>query len=344
MKLAFYKDHFKAPSKVPLPVSVVICAHNEAINLRANLLAILQQDFQEFEVVVVNDASSDDTSIVLEEFKLQNTHLKIVTIAPEDKLHAGKKHALEVGLKAAKHSQVVLTDADCSVVSDKWISLMEKGLDETREIVLGYSPVVRRNGMLNAVIRYDVLQVGIQYLSFALWGIPYMGTGRNMAYKKKLTQQKSLEKHRDLLSGDDDLFINQVATHKNTIICIDRKAHMMALPKLTWKEYYKQKKRHFSTGIRYQKKHLLLLTWWNSSKGLFYISFLILLLLGSGLKVIFTLFCTYYIIHYIVQNIIAKKLGDRDLLLFIPFIDVISVFFNSFVIGTTFFSNSKQWK
>jgi len=167
------------------PVSVVICAKNAAFFLEKYLPSILTQDYPEFEVIVVNDCSYDETETVLAQFAATNKHMRYTNLVEDAKFKHGKKLALTVGIKSAKYETLVLTDADCYAKSDKWLQTMVSGFSDEKTIVLSYGGYEKSNGLLDKIIRYDTLFIAMNYLSFAHAGIPYMGVGRNLAYKKK---------------------------------------------------------------------------------------------------------------------------------------------------------------
>ena len=234
-------------------ISVIICAKNEEENLEKFLPHVLQQDYPEFEVVVVNDSSTDDTEHVLMKLAAQFDQFRYTSIPADDKLKRGKKLALTIGLKAAKYDHVLLSDADCYPVSDQWLKQMASNFSEDHKIVLGYGGYERKNGLLNTLIRYETTFTAIQYLSYAIKGKPYMGVGRNLAYEKALFfDNKGFAGHYHLLSGDDDLFVNQNATGLNCAVEFSPESHTRSLPETTFRAWIKQKKRHLSAGSHYK--------------------------------------------------------------------------------------------
>lgn len=315
-------------------VSVIICARNEATNLRRNLPKILEQDYPNFEVVVVNDASTDDTAEVLIDFSKKYPHLKIVSILEKKKL--GKKSALAEGIKHAQHDWLLMTDADCTPlpmvsgqVSINWISGMMAGISEGKEIVLGYAPYSKRDSsLLNKFIRFEAIWTATQYLSFALIGQPYMGVGRNLLYNKKLYKQvNGFSKHEDLASGDDDLFVNQVITQKNFSIILLPQTYMVSEPKTRWNSYFTQKKRHLSAGNYYILKHQILLGLVSASHFFFFVT-----IIFSTYAKISTMFAVANIVVrtiliWTVYAKILRKLHEERLLWWIPLLDVLYVFF-----------------
>jgi len=234
-------------------ISVIICAKNEEKNLEKHLPLILQQDYPEFEVVVVNDSSTDDTEQVLIRLAAQFKQLRYTSIPANDKHMRGKKLALTIGLKSARHDLVLLSDADCYPVSDQWLKRMGSHFSEEKKIVLGYGAYERKKGLLNLLIRYETTFTAIQYLSYAIIGKPYMGVGRNLAYHKALFfDNKGFAGHYHLLSGDDDLFVNENATKTNSAVEFSPESHTRSLPETTFRAWIKQKKRHLSAGSFYR--------------------------------------------------------------------------------------------
>ena len=98
-----------------------------------------------------------------------------------------------------------------------------------------------------------------------------MGVGRNLSYKRDVfLRSKGFSSINHIPSGDDDLFINKVATSKNTRIVIDPDAITLSGPKKTWGDWVRQKTRHFSTAKYYKPKHKFLLGLYTISQFLFY--------------------------------------------------------------------------
>jgi cellulose synthase/poly-beta-1,6-N-acetylglucosamine synthase-like glycosyltransferase len=175
IRLAFYKPQVRDQSQQH-PVSVVVCARDEDENLARNLPGLLVQQYPtSHEVIVVNDNSVDDSKYILQELKKTFKSLHIVELTQEAKLIKGKKYPLSIGIKEAKHEVLLLTDADCVPASENWIRKMQDGYNNGIELVLGYGAYNKRPGLLNKLIRFETFHSALQYLSFAMAGIPYMG-------------------------------------------------------------------------------------------------------------------------------------------------------------------------
>lgn len=324
-KLAFHKEENKQRTEHQ-PVSVIISAHNEDYNLQKNLPAILNQNYPDFEVVVVNHASTDNTSNILIDLKLQFNNLKIVTIERELNFFKGKKFPLSIGIKSAKNELLLLTDADCKPNSDQWIKLMAANYTSKTDVVLGYGPYNMSGGFLNILIRYDTFMIALQYFSFALIGLPYMGVGRNLSYRKStFYKNKGFTSHYNIPSGDDDLFIRQVSNNINTKIEVSENSFMYSEPKHRFIDWFRQKQRHLSTGKLYSPLFKLLLGGFSFSQLLFYATLVILL--SKNVLLITTLAIMLITIssRIFIQKKAALKLGENQILLFSLFGDILYV-------------------
>jgi len=282
-RLAF-RDQRMEPDR-DLPVSVVVCARNERFALQQLIPLLMDQDHREFEVVVVNDRSDDDTWEVLQWMKPDLPRLKPVNIQADEKFSYGKKIALGVGIRSAKHPHVLLTDADCLPTGRDWISTMAAGFRGGKQIVIGHSPYERKSGLTNLLERYDGLSKAVQFISFAQAGFPYMGVGRNLGYTHDIFfSAKGSRRHQQLMSGDDDLLINEVARARNTAAVADGRSYMTtrATPDLaTW---IRRKRRHYTTARFYRFGHQLLLTLLPLGHLLLWAAVVALLVLGRPLE------------------------------------------------------------
>jgi biofilm PGA synthesis N-glycosyltransferase PgaC len=344
-KLAGYKIPPRDNDADTIPVSVVIAARNEAQNLSRFLPSILSQDYPDFEVIVINDCSSDGSDIILMEMQTNHPQLKVVTITEHDRFKTGKKFALTLGIKAAANEHLLFTDADCVPSSDQWIRLMARNFTPETELILGYSPYKREGGLMNTFIRFETLKTGMNYLSAALGGDAYMGIGRNMAYTKTLFfKSKGFASHMHVLSGDDDLFVNQNATANNVRIEIDKGAFTYSQAKTTLSAWYRQKKRHMGVGKLYKSGHRRILTIDAISGFVYYLLLIVSLILKIEPMLALGLLVLRLGLQLFFYTRIFKKLKAKDLLLYLPFLDLLYYFYlNIFgLIGT--FIKTTQWK
>ncbi len=341
------------PDQVDLPpISIVICAKNEAKNLKNNIPFLLQQDYPKFEILLINDVSSDSTLEVMQDFARLSPAINIVDIACDDRhLHiptagsGGKKYALTQGIKNAKYPHLLFIDADCHPISDKWIRKMASGFSGKKSIVLGYGAYKKiKTSLLNKIIRFETLLTAIQYFGYAEHKNPYMGVGRNLGYTKTLFKRhRGFQTHEQVASGDDDLFINMAATATNTSIVYEKISHTLSEPKKTWRAWFRQKRRHTDVSHLYRTKHKLQLTG-------FYISQFIFITLFVPIAFIdhFSLAITVFIImrYAIVWTVIAfgaEKLGEKDLIYYFPLIELFLIPLQLSIFISNLICTQKNW-
>lgn len=326
-RLAFYKPGTKSSTQTHA-VSVIICARDEAENLATNLPGVLVQDYKTtHEVVVVNDNSFDESKYLLEQLKKEFRQMNVVELTQEAKMIPGKKFPLSIGIKSAKHEVLLLTDADCVPASEKWIESMQHTYDEQTEIVLGYGPFHKKKGLLNKLVRWETFHTALQYFSYALAGIPYMGVGRNLSYKKIVFfRHKGFSAHNHLPGGDDDLFINAAANKANTKINIDPESFTLSNPPVSWQQWLKQKRRHYTTSKYYRPLHKFLLALYAVANFIFYP-----LVLASMIFYDWRLGFMMLAIKLLAQGIVyaraMQKLGEKDLLPYLLFFDLWMFFY-----------------
>lgn len=344
-KLAFYKpqDNYRNNTE---PVSIIIAARNEMDNLERNLIPILEQDYPEFEVVVVNDCSWDGSQAWLEELQKTQPRLKVSQLIEQEKYPTGKKFALTIGIKAAKYDQLLFTDADCEPTSNQWLRLMQSKFSQGKDIVLGFSPYRKQAGFLNRFIRFETLITAQFYLSMAIMGKPFMGVGRNLAYRKDLFfKHKGFAAHQHIMSGDDDLFVNEAATSTNTAIQIDPAAFVFTDAKKTFSSWSNQKSRHMSTGKYYKTSHKRMLGTYYAAMMLFYALVTANLLVNIyAWPFVVGIFAIKFISQTIVFYLSGKKLKYQTLAYGILLLDFVYIFY-LLIYGTKgyFTKNRKQW-
>ncbi len=339
VQIAFYKESV-TENKDEIPVTIIICAKNEEINLKKNLDRIINQTYRSFEVLVVDDHSTDNTWNVLMDFIKKNPYLRI--IKNNNINSVGKKSALTTGILSAKYDTVLLTDADCQPQNEYWLKEMSNRLARNTDIVLGYGPYQMREGFLNKFLRFEAVMTAIQYFSFALAGMPYMGVGRNLMYKKKLFfETDGFTKHKHIASGDDDLFIQDVITKSNFNIALNEKTFMYSEPKLTWRSYYRQKLRHTTTGTSYKPWIQFFLGLFSLTHFLHYLGGAVLLFYGTKLVVLLILarMMSILIIHWF----ILKKLNESLLFKWIPILDICYIFYYIAILPSIVIGKNDRW-
>lgn len=326
------------------PVSVIIVAKNELENLTNHLPKFFAQNHPTFEIIVVNNCSWDASGELLKELTTQHKNLKIVTIEEQERYPKGKKFALTLGIKAAEYETLLMTDADCYPSSDSWITEMQQAYTPKTELVLGYGAYEKKGGLLNYLIRYETFYTALQYLSFALAKSPYMGVGRNLSYQKStFFKVKGFAKHNHILSGDDDLFVNEVGTNKNTAISIIPNAFTVSIPKKKWGDWFSQKRRHLHTGKHYKFKHKFWLALLNITHILFFVAGITLLSLWQEPEVTAIIFGSRWLIILIVSFGAMRKLKENNLIWGLLFLDIFYFIYYLLTGIRTLFSRQKKW-
>lgn len=344
-KLARHKP--TSEEAVPLPpVTVIICARNEEENLRAFLPSVLTQDYPEYEVILVDDFSEDDSKWLLKELMAIHPNLRVIEIAEHIRLKHGKKFAVTLGVKGARYEHLVFTDADCQPHSDQWLRRMAAAFAPDTEIVLGYSPYLQQGGLLGLLIQFETFHTAMSYLSYALKGKAYMGVGRNMAYTKSLFfKGKGFASHMHIPSGDDDLFVNQNATRTNTAICIDPEAHVWSRPKETFSAYYRQKTRHAGASKAYKPGHRRMLALQLVSAVLFYLACVVsLAVLPHYWPYVLGMYLLRLTAQLLVYYPIMAKLRAKRLFWWLPLADVFFYFYICINGFFALFKSDVQWK
>ncbi|MBR4739143.1 MAG: glycosyltransferase [Bacteroidales bacterium] len=276
------RSRVKGENEPTPPVSVVLTARNDAAWLKENLVYLLEQDYPDFEVVVVDYLSNDDTEFVLKLLKDYYPHLKVVPFKEDVNLFQGKKYPLSIGIKSAKNDILMLADPDCTPKNLLWLRGMVRGfMKEGTQVVLGYCGVKRTKTLLGCLQQYDALAYGAQYLGSALLGHPYTGSGRNLSYRRSFFfRQGAFIRHYDVADGSDDLFVYQNADRKNTSICIDSDACLMAEPRKHFYQWHDDRRHRVATRNRHRLSDRLcesLPGWMNI---LFYAAAVLLVLRG----------------------------------------------------------------
>ena len=322
LRLAFFKEK-KTVASTLMPISIIIAARNESDNLYDNLPFILTQDYPEFEVIIVNNQSVDESAWLLKALCLQHKNLKVVEIGKNKHLLPGKKLPITLGVKAAKYEKMVFTDADCKPASNQWLRIMSETFTENHQIILGYAPYFRTKGIINRIIRYDTAFIGASYLSFALAKIPYMGVGRNLAYTKKVFESvRGFKSHYSLPSGDDDLFIQEAAVNQNYTIQISPETFCYSKASETWKGWVRQKTRHYSTSSRYKVIKKALLGIYPISLLLAWLTFVILLFNAKWFAISLILFGSMLIVKWLIQGKCLRTLNEKGFALAFPLWDL----------------------
>ncbi|RED19495.1 cellulose synthase/poly-beta-1,6-N-acetylglucosamine synthase-like glycosyltransferase [Flavobacterium cutihirudinis] len=345
----FGKFAFAKPQEVTqkkLPVSVIVCAKNEEENVKKFVPLLAEQDYPDFEIVLIDDASSDETLEIFEEFEQQYPNIRLVKVQNNEAFWGNKKYSLTLGIKAAKKEYLLFTDADCYPTSKNWITSMTSQFTMNKTIVLGYGGYEKiERSFLNKIIRFETILTALQYFSWAKIGFPYMGVGRNLAYKKEeFFKVNGFIDHIQIRSGDDDLFINQAADKTNTTISYNPESFTYSKPKESYKEWFTQKRRHVSTAEHYKFFDKMQLGIFYTSQLLFFLSFILLLSFQFQWIAVVAIIATRYTVAWTVVGFTAGKLKENDLKIWFPIVEIVLIFTQINIFITNIFSKPVHWK
>lgn len=343
-KFAFAKPQNSTPKRIS--ISVIVCAKNEAENVAQFIPILAEQDYPDYEIILIDDASSDNTLEIFEEFEKQYSNVKLVKVQNNEAFWGNKKYALTLGIKASKKDYLLFTDADCFPASKDWLATMSSQFTMHRTIVLGYGAYEKiANSFLNKIIRFETMLTAVQYFSWAKIGRPYMGIGRNLAYKKEeFYNVKGFINHMKIRSGDDDLFINQVATSKNTALCYAPESFTYSEPKTKFKDWFTQKRRHVSTANLYKPFDKIQLALFYVSQLLFVLLAIILLTFQYQWIIVLSLVGFRYMFTWTTLGFSAGKLKEKDVMYWFPLIEIVLIFTQLNVFITNIFSKPVYWK
>jgi len=342
-RFTFLHPKTKKPN-TSFPVSVIVCAKNEAENLKKNIPLWLEQDYPNYELILIDDASSDDTREVIESFAKNNDKVHTVLIENNETFWSNKKYSMTLGIKRALNKRMLFTDADCRPASRNWIRHMTASLDKEKQLVLGYGAYEHRKGLLNAIIRFETLMTAVQYFSYSKSGMPYMGVGRNLAYTSHLFyENRGFMSHMNVRSGDDDLFVNESATEKNTALCFHPEAFTYSIPKTSLGAWLRQKQRHISTAKFYKPKHRFLLTTYYIANLLFWVLAIVCLIFLDW-KIPLAAIIFRFLLQYLFVGKATKLLKEKGLLPYLPFLELFLVFLQLTIFISNKLAKPKRWK
>lgn len=326
------------------PVSIIIFAKNSAENLRNFLPSILSQNYPNYEVVLIDNNSTDKTHKVISSFAKNHPNIKVVNVENNEAFWGSKKYAMTLGIKAAKYEHLLFTEPNSRPISEHWILEMTKQFSDEKTIVLGYSSYEKQKTFLNFLIRFYNFLTAIQFLNFTKLGMPFMADGRNLAYKKEdFYRAKGFINHMKQELGEDDLFIQDAANKTNTTYCISKNSFVESTNYSLFSDWFFLQRKKVFLRKKYQPKHRFVLSLFTISKLFFYI-FGIVLFFFYPYEIILSLVLGYFLTQYIIVGISAKRLDEKNLIYFLPFLDIAFLLIQMSIFIANLTSKPAHWK
>lgn len=339
-KFAFHKKETVVQKHKHKSVSVIVCAKNQSEYLSNLVPILLNQDYPDYEIILINDASNDNDNTIdlIKDFEKKHQNIKIVNIENNEAFWDNKKYSLTLGIKVSEKECLLFIEPNCYPISKNWIQLMSTQFTPTKTIILGYSGYEKvKKSFLNKIIRFDAILEAIQCFAWAELKSPYTGTGKNLAYdKKEFFEARGFISHIKIKSGEDELFINQIATNENTAICYSSESFTYSKAKDNYKDWYNDKVVSYNTIKFFKTRDRFKLDLFQASQTLFLLIALILLIYQYNWIVILLLIFVRYFIIFITLSYSTKKLNEKELLYWYPFIEIVIIYtqFNIFIIDT----------
>lgn len=323
-------------------ISVIVASHNDLVVLKKVLQDLLNQKYQEFEIIVVDDRSNDGTPEYLKEIKHNN--LKIITISQVRKELSPKKNALTQGIQSAKYEKLAFTDADCRL-SEKWLKSINNAFASGAELVLGVGNYEEKSGLLNAFIQYETFTTMLYFFTTAKLKMPHMALGRNIAYKKPLWEKvNGFSSHERILSGDDDLFVNSLPKNTKIALMYEKESQTISKPPETFRNWFNQKTRHVSAGKAYSLRSKIIISTIQISEITLFLSFIILLTFNPAkISQLAALYIFKQTIKIFVYKSVLKKTQSRISAFSLILFEVLYILYNLLLVPYSFLIKPK-WK
>ncbi|MDR1006525.1 MAG: glycosyltransferase [Bacteroidales bacterium] len=332
------------PSLLP-SISVVLVTKDEQDNLKDRLPMIMEQQYPNFEVVVVNNASCDDTEYMLKFMRSMYPHLKVVNLYTEaPNKFQGKKYPLSLGIKSAKNDYILLTNANCIPNSYLWINNMVEGLTQKKTTVLGFNLYERKKTLLNNFIQYDSLNNALNYEGMALLGNPYKATGDNLIIsRKQFFDTGGFIPLYNISCGDMELYVNRTAKKKDTSVVLDEDAFVRTQAPQSFSAWRRQKKRKIKTAYHYKFSDKLLVSILPLTSFLFYAALVLLFILGMPWEWILGAVLLKFIVHSLFFFKGSSVLMKNKLCIFAPLFEIFFLIFNTIIGFNVLFSKKDRW-
>ncbi|MDR1555956.1 MAG: glycosyltransferase [Tannerellaceae bacterium] len=332
------------------PVSIIVYANNESFNLKENLPPLLSQDYPAYEVIVINDGSTDESDNVLKLFENEYPNLYHTFIPQESKYLSRRKLSLMIGIKAARYDILFFIEAKCRPLTNKWLAAMAGNYTPQTMIVLGFCAYRASKGFFHKLVSYDNLLSGLQYISATMINRPYSGDGRNLSYRKSLFYEQAGYKHSlNLHAGDDDLFVNESATGENTRVEYAPDSLTEMRPFECFADWKEMKVSRIATRKHFKGNRLAFYRMENLSATFFLLAVTASVVTGlSGYNPLTAgIALLLYLLLYVEKAVVLQKLSvllqQRPFTGWLPFLEIAHLFTDFYIHIFRFFHRKRDY-
>ncbi|NVJ88665.1 MAG: glycosyltransferase [Flavobacteriaceae bacterium] len=333
----FSKFKTTVSSSEPLPISLIIFVKNGGEYLKKNLKNFINQEYSNFEILLVNNESSDNTDELLEEIVEKNKSIRVIDVKNNESFWGNKKYAYTLAIKAAKFEHLLFSEIYVRPKSKHWISEMSKLFTPEKTIILGYTKIKKESSFTNLLFRFDNVLLHLKSFVFTKFKTPFTASSYNYAFtKKEFFRVKGFINHIKIREGKEDLFIRDANEKGNVTFTISKQSFIETLTNESFSKWYSTKRNSNVLKKNYTLKNRIFLNIFSLTKFLFY--FLsILLFIYYPWHIILAIFGFYLILQYTVIDIATKALKESLLIIFLPILEIslvliqISLFFANLV-------------
>ena len=205
------------------PLSLILTIRNEEENLKNNLPKILSLENIDFEMVVVDDFSQDNSYLILGLLKDRYKRLTISALNQETKFST--KLALNIAIKATNNKWILTVPVSLAEVAAEWLDYISQATNNEKNVVIGYSTVARSKGFYNRLTRIENYFSYLKSTGYILNGIPFVYSVENVAFQKEKYfeiggfGQKVTEHYANL-----ELVINSFIRKKTTAVLFNKES------------------------------------------------------------------------------------------------------------------------
>ena len=328
------------------PVSIIICSKNQVDHCKILVPLLMEQDYPNFEIVLIDDASTDDTLDVFENFEAQYKNIKLVKVENIEAFWGNKKFSMTLGIKAAKYEHLLFIEPNCLPATNQWIAEMASHFDADKSIVIGYSKLIKeKKSLANMFMRFENVWQAMHTFGFTQIGKPYRGSGSNLAYhRKEFFNVRGFNDHMKIRFGEDELFVNQASTGKNTTFAISKDSFTLSKPEQNFSNWMQLKRKQLSLSKNFKSSDQIQLQLYNVSFWGFVILAAILLITQFEWEIVSSLIIARYLIAWITMGFATRKLDEKDIIFVYPLLELFWAFTLLNIKLSNLFSKPTQWR